>query len=220
MTAQQPGRLAVIVHELRSPVAALAAIAEAVPVSRGDAARSRRLVELAVAAVRNIERLVADVAVLSFRPAAVDLAAVAAEAVEAWRLGGHPVVLEADGPAPAVADAQRVRQAVDNLVGNALGHSPPGAPVTVSVAASAEAVVVSVGDRGEGIAPADQARVFDAGVRLTDARPGSGIGLAVVRAVAEAHGGRVELESRPGAGATFRIVLPPGGGAASSAPSR
>lgn len=218
MTA--PGRLDVLAHELRSPVAALGAIAEAVEVSRRDPDRARRLVELSIAAGRNIERLVVDAAFMSVEARPIDLAAVAAEAVEAWRLGGAPVVLETRGATGVTADPQRVRQAIDNLVGNALGHSPAGLEVSVTVAGEGSFVVVAVVDRGEGIAPEDQARVFDAGVRLTEARPGSGIGLAVVRAVAEAHGGRVELVSEPGAGSTFRLVLPCASDRASRASSR
>jgi signal transduction histidine kinase len=68
--------------------------------------------------------------------------------------------------------------------------------------------VIAVADEGEGIAAEDLARVFEPGVRLSAARPGSGIGLTVVRVIARAHGGEVEVESTPGQGATFRLVLP------------
>ncbi len=68
--------------------------------------------------------------------------------------------------------------------------------------------MIAVTDEGEGIASDDVARVFEPGVRLTAARPGSGLGLAVVRTIAHAHGGEVEVESSPGQGATFRLVLP------------
>lgn len=204
----EPGRLDVLAHELRSPIAALGAIADAVEASRDNPERCRRLVELAIAAGRNVERLIVDAAFMSIEARALDVAAVASEAVDAWRLTGAAVALEVRGDTTVAADPHRVRQAIDNLVGNALAHSPTGAEVAVAVETREGWLVVSVADRGEGIAPEDQARVFDAGVRLTAARPGSGIGLAVVRAVAEAHGGRVELESEPGVGSTFRLVLP------------
>lgn len=210
-----PGRLDVLAHELRSPVAALGAIADAVGACADDPVRRSRLVELAVAAGRNIERLIVDAAFMSVDAHPVDLATVAAEAVDAWRLAGSAVVLSSRGETVVPADRHRVRQAVDNLVGNAIAHSPAGAEVQVLVEQEGGEVVVAVVDRGDGIAPEDQVRVFDAGVRLTDARPGSGIGLAVVRAVAEAHGGRVEIRSDVGAGATFRLVLPRASGPAS-----
>ena len=76
-----------------------------------------------------------------------------------------------------------------------------------------DSVVIAVADEGDGIAPADLERIFEPGVRLTDARPGSGLGLAVVRTIARAHGGEVEVESSPGQGATFRLVLPGASGA-------
>jgi two-component system OmpR family sensor kinase len=206
MTA--PDRLDVLAHEIRSPVAALQAIAEAVAAGRPDPDRARRFVELAIAAVRNVERLLVDASFMSIELREVDVAAVVAEAVEGWRVAGNEVLLDASGPCPALVDPHRVRQAVDNLIGNGLGHSPADAPVTVTVAGSAAGVEIRVADRGEGIAPEDQRRMFEAGIRLTDARPGSGIGLAVVRAVAEAHGGEVAVESALGEGATFRLVLP------------
>jgi signal transduction histidine kinase len=69
-------------------------------------------------------------------------------------------------------------------------------------------VLLSVTDSGDGIAVADQRRIFDAGVRLNLDRPGAGLGLAVARAIAEAHGGTLTVESAPGEGATFTLTLP------------
>jgi signal transduction histidine kinase len=207
-----PDRLAVLAHELRSPVAALAAVAEAASLARPDPVRARRLVELAVAAVRNIERLLGDVAFMSVERRRIDAVEVVSASVETWRLGGHSVTLSGTETAQLTADPHRLRQAVDNLVGNAVGHSPEGSEVAVVISRTGRGVTIEVVDRGEGIAAADQARVFESGIRLTDARPGSGIGLAVVLAVAEAHGGVVELQSAPGAGSTFRLVLPSGDG--------
>ena len=80
--------------------------------------------------------------------------------------------------------------------------------VTISVDRRDASVVIAVSDEGEGIAADDLARVFEPGVRLTSGRPGSGLGLAVVRAIAEAHGGEVEVASAVGVGTTFRLVLP------------
>jgi len=105
-------------------------------------------------------------------------------------------------------DATRLRQALDNLVDNAAQHAPDGTAVRVTARAKAGEVVVEVTDEGTGVPPGDLFRIFDPGVRATDARPGSGLGLAVVRAVALAHGGRAEVQSSPGEGATFRLVLP------------
>jgi two-component system OmpR family sensor kinase len=198
--------LDVLAHELRSPVAALVAIAEAFPAA--DDPRRRRLLELAGAAVGAIERLLVDAAPASLRRERLDASTLIHDAVEAAALAGGLVVVDAPKGLLVHGDAARLRQALDNLIGNAVGHSPVGEAVTVTGRVDGEGVVVEVSDAGEGIAPDQLERVFEPGVRLTAARPGQGIGLAVARTIARAHGGEVELESSPGRGATFRLVLP------------
>jgi len=200
------GPLDELAHELKSPVAALAGIAGAYADGNGE--RRRRLVELAGRAVASIERLLAEGASASLRTELIDARSVARDAVDAAALRGT-VVLESGADQLLVeADASRLRQALDNLIGNALGHAPDGTRVTVTACRVEGSVVVAVADEGEGIVADDLARMFDAGVRLTDARPGEGLGLAVVASIARAHGGGVEVESAPGLGATFRLVLP------------
>jgi signal transduction histidine kinase len=196
-----------LVHELRSPVAALVAIANAYP--DADAPTRARLVELARTAGVSLDRLLADVTAATLRLSRVDVGAIARDASEAASLGGHAVIMQAENvDAVIVGDAERLRQTLDNLIGNAIGHSSRGDPVTVTTRRSGGSVVVEVADRGEGIAAADLERIFEQGVRATSARPGSGLGLAVVREIAREHGGEVEVESSPGQGATFRLVLP------------
>jgi two-component system sensor histidine kinase BaeS len=201
-------RLDVLVHELRSPVAALVAIADAYP--EADEPTRRRLVELARTAGLSLDRLLTDVSAATLRLARVDVGDLVRDASEAAALGGHAVVVRAPESADVVilGDTVRLRQALDNIIENAIGHSSPEDPVTVTTRRSGGLVLVEVADRGEGIAPADLERIFEEGVRATGARPGSGLGLAVVREVAREHGGEVEVESSPGQGATFRLVLP------------
>jgi two-component system sensor histidine kinase BaeS len=203
--------LAVLAHELRSPVAALAAIAEAYPAA--DEARRRRLLELAGAAVASLERLLVDAAPASLRLEHLDAGRLTVGAAEIATLGGALVVAEAEEGLVVDGDPDRLRQALDNLIANAIGHSPAGGTVTVTAQRRGGSVVIAVADEGDGIASEDLARVFEPGVRLTAARPGSGLGLAVVRTIAQAHGGEVEVESSPGQGATFRLVLPDVSGA-------
>jgi len=199
-------RLAVLAHEVRSPVAALAAIAEAYPAA--DAATRRRLLELAAAAVAGLERLLADAAPASLLLERLDAGRLAVDAAETAALGGALVVAETEAGLEVGGDPERLRQALDNLIANAVGHSPAGGTVTVTARREGGSVVIAVADEGDGIASADRARVFEPGVRLTIDRPGSGLGLAVVRTIARAHGGEVEVVSSPGQGATFRLVLP------------
>lgn len=208
--------LALLVHELRSPVAALAAIADTLSARRGevDPVDARRLLRLAVDAAHDIERIVVDATPGSLRCESVDPAGMIEDAVEGARLSGAPVRLDVVRDLPVLyADPVRLRQALANLVANAAAHSPPDMEVVVAATEVENWVLIEVTDHGEGIASADQARIFEPGFRLSD-RPGQGIGLAVARAVAEAHGGALEVVSAPGEGATFTLVLPVGGGTA------
>jgi signal transduction histidine kinase len=97
-----------------------------------------------------------------------------------------------------------------NLVDNAVKYSPEGELVEVRATAVNGRVVVDVTDHGNGIAPADQRLVFEKFGRVagTSAKPGTGLGLYIARAIAEAHGGKLEVTSAPGMGATFTLSLP------------
>jgi two-component system OmpR family sensor kinase len=204
VTADPLDRLAVLVHEVRSPVAAVAAISEAFVTASGQERGS--LVGLATAACRAIERLVVDAAAVSIRLEDVDLAHLARDAAAAARLGGSDVHVTAEPPALVRADPVRLRQALDNLLANASRHAP-GSAIAVEVAQADGWTRMSVSDRGPGVPGAARERIFMPGVRFGDAE-GSGLGLALARAIADAHGGTLTLESRPGVGATFTLALP------------
>jgi signal transduction histidine kinase len=113
------------------------------------------------------------------------------------------------------ADADAVRQAVLNLLDNALKYSPGGQAVAVALSSDASAAVITVSDRGVGIEPADRDRIFEAFFRAPGAAArapaGVGLGLKIVRHIMDAHGGRVEFASEPGAGSVFRLVFPRSG---------
>jgi signal transduction histidine kinase len=203
-------RLALIAHELRSPVAALVAISEAVAARRGRLAAddAGRLLRLAVAAGRDVERIVIDARPASLRLERVDPAQLVLDVVAASSLRHQPVEADAGHDLPALrADPVRLRQALANLVDNAVAHSPPGMVVVVSATQADGLLRLAVTDRGEGIPGERLELVLEPGVRFAD-RPGQGIGLAVARAIAEAHGGALELESAPGRGSVFTLVLP------------
>jgi signal transduction histidine kinase len=200
-------RLAVLVHELRSPVAALAALSEALPESPPGDPR-RELVRLALAACAAIERLVVDVAVASVHLEPIDVRVLVHEAVASHVVSGRDVEAEL-GPSSLETDADRVRlrQALDNLIDNALAHGD-GAPVRVQATRSGDSLRIAVSDAGPGI-PADElGRIFELGARLSNEVPGSGIGLALARSIVLAHGGALEVMSTPGVGSTFTIALP------------
>jgi len=204
--------LAVLAHEIRSPVAALVAIADAYP--GADGTRQARLLELAEAALASIERLLVEAPAASLRVERLDPGRLARDAAETAALtSACSVVARTETGLVVDGDPERLRQALANLIGNAIGHSPAGGEVTVTADRRGDSIAIEVADEGDGIPAADLERMFEPGVRLKTDRPGSGLGLAIVRAIARAHGGEVEVESTPGQGATFRLVLPGASGA-------
>jgi two-component system phosphate regulon sensor histidine kinase PhoR len=147
----------------------------------------------------------------------VDLAAVARDQVDrlrvfAERQGVH-LAVECPPTAPPVrGDAERLGQALLNLIHNAVKFSEPGDRVTIRVLPGPDAVVVEVVDEGAGIPRADVDRVFERFYKVDRARQrgagGTGLGLAIVRHVAEAHGGRVTVVSEEAVGSTFSLEIP------------
>ena len=208
MSTADRQRIALLVHEVRSPVAALAALAEAWRDELLDRDGRRSLASLAIAACRGIERVVADAAVATVRLEEVDLGELLADTAETARLHGALVEAVVEPGLPTMqADPVRIRQALDNLVGNALTHGSSGEPVVVAARMEGGELLLSVTDAGPGIPRSEQSRIFDPGVRLDPARPGSGLGLAVVRAIAEAHEADLRLDSAPGRGSTFTLAF-------------
>jgi two-component system OmpR family sensor kinase len=150
----------------------------------------------------------------------VDVGQLASDAVEdvCMVAPGRPIdlVVADDQPPVVIGDEMRLRQVLGNLLGNALTHTPDGTPIHVRVGTRVDEIgrwaVLSVADEGPGL-PAEHAeRVFERFYRVDAARTrsegGSGLGLSIVAGLTEAHGGRVELVTGAGEGATFRVVLP------------
>ena len=109
-------------------------------------------------------------------------------------------------------DAEAVGQALANLIDNAIKYSGDDRAVTIDARVADGWLVIAVSDRGLGIAPGEQAKIFEKFYRVgrsdTQGRRGSGVGLALVRHIAEAHGGAIAVESAPGAGSRFSLRLP------------
>jgi signal transduction histidine kinase len=116
------------------------------------------------------------------------------------------------GEAPSVdADPRHLARILDNLITNALKYSDPGSPIAVRIETRSSQAILSVSDRGIGVAPADLPHLFQQGFRAQDgARRSSGLGLGlyISRLLVEAHGGRIWAESTPGQGSTFFVELP------------
>ena len=208
-------------HELRTPLAAIRAYAELF--TRGAERRPEDLARSMAGITRESERmslLVEDLLLLARldegRPLVrepVELDRVVAEAVDT-ALTVEPersISLDAE-QAVVLGDRDRLRQIVDNLLANVREHTPPETPVRVSVSTSDGTARIEVEDAGPGMAPEEAERVFERFYRADPSRArasgGVGLGLSIVAAVAEAHGGEVSARSEPGRGSTFRISLP------------
>jgi two-component system sensor histidine kinase KdpD len=129
-------------------------------------------------------------------------------------LRGREVVLQLPEDLPLVAiDEVLVERVLVNLLENAIRYTPPESPIELTASADPEAVTVAVLDRGPGMTPGEEAKVFEKFFRgeTGQSRRGIGLGLALARSVVEAHGGRIWAENRPGGGAAFRFTLPVAG---------
>jgi signal transduction histidine kinase len=123
---------------------------------------------------------------------------------------GRGVSIAVEAAGDARADREQLRRAVVNLVRNALEVAPPGSEVELSASAGVEEAAVEVRDRGPGLTPEARASLFQP--FFTTKERGTGLGLALAKKVADAHGGRLTLEDRPGGGTTARLQVPTSGG--------
>lgn len=215
--------VSLVSHELRSPMAAVIGSARTLQSRWRDLRPDQRDAFLAVIGdeTSRLSSLIEDVlhtsrieaGTFSYRFGDVDLARLVRDSVAAAELAQDEVPLRADvGPALPVirGDADRLRQLLDNLISNAVKYSAAGDPVEVAAHRVDGSVRLTVADRGPGIAEEYQRLVFEKFGRVHGggAKPGTGLGLFIARSIAEAHGGRLELDSKPGQGATFSVILP------------
>jgi len=210
-------------HELRTPLTALKGEMEVALRAARSPEEYRRVLHSGLEEVEHLIRLVEDLlffsrsaAALGPPPARVELEPLVLEALEAGarRAQGAGVTIRADAlePAAVLGDAGALRRALGNLVDNAVKYTPAGGKVELSLVAGEGQARIVVRDTGIGIDPGDAARIFNPFVRLDAARSrdagGAGLGLALVRAIVDAHGGVIAVDSRPGAGSRFTIRLP------------
>lgn len=202
-------------HELRIPITVIRGHLDVL----GDDPQERRETMAIVSdELDRINHLVEELLLLSsadrpgfLRLQPVDIGGLTVELLaKARALGDRDWRLEAAGAGAIVADRRRLTQAVLQLAHNAVQQTAAGAPIGLGSAVAGSSARFWVRDHGPGIAEADQRRIFDRFVRAAGpgGPAGTGIGLAIVRAITQAHHGRVELRSRRGAGALFTLVVP------------
>ncbi len=217
---EQQRLLADTSHELRSPLTVIRADLALLRRDTDPATRAECLQEAEEEAAR-MSRLITDLLLLAQEPGAdiLDCAPVAVDSLllevaeQARALAGGRTVVVGDGQTPAVlADRDRLKQALWNLVDNALRYTEPGGTVRLSARAAGGWVELMVEDDGVGIPAAHLPRVFERFYRVDRARSratgGTGLGLAIVKHIARAHGGRTEVASEVGKGSTFVLKLP------------
>jgi len=212
-------------HEMRTPLTAIQGMTELLAGYDLDAGR-RRQMHLAINdEVKRLARMITqylDITRLESGATVLRRSPIRIEAlIDRLLLLLEPVAAQqgvrlerqlAPNLPPLVADADLLSRAIENLVSNAIKYSPSGTQVTIRAAASEDALTIEVADQGYGIPEADLARIFEKFYRVPRAqdadKPGTGLGLALVREIAELHGGSVSVRSEVNAGSTFTLVIP------------
>lgn len=215
--------VSLVSHEVRTPMAAVIGSAQTLRRRWRELGPEQRDAFLALIA-DEVDRLAAlvnevldssriDEGSFSYSFGELELGLLVTDAIAAAELGHDGIHISSSVPAnlPVVrGDPLRLRQVLTNLIDNAIKYSPEGAPIEVRARAVQRRATVEVVDHGVGIAAADQGTIFEkfGRLRTTASKPGSGLGLYIARAIAQAHDGALEVSSTPGEGSTFTLTLP------------
>lgn len=211
-----------VAHDLRTPVTRLRGRAELALQEDRDAETYREALVESLEASESVERVLetimevaeAEAGTMPLVPETLAADTLVGDVVELYRFVAEPRGLTLDARvAPGLtlyADRSRIRRVLANLVDNAVKYTPAGGRITVEAEPQGAFVAVRVRDTGPGIPPDEQPRIWDRLYRGDQSRSerGLGLGLSLVRAIVQAHGGHVEAESQTGRGATFTVLLP------------
>jgi PAS domain S-box-containing protein len=212
--------LSAVSHELRTPLTAILGFAVTLERRRNDLSEEEldRIVGELGQAARRLERLLADLldvervrrGAFSLTRSQTDVVRLVERVIAACDLDGRRVDISG-GPVQMEIDAPKVERIVENLILNAVKHTPPESSIHVRLDDGSQGVLIAVEDDGPGIADEHKDTVFETfnrGPKMLSATPGAGIGLSLVARFAEAHGGRAWVEDRPSGGASVRVLLP------------
>jgi signal transduction histidine kinase len=212
MLAARDQLLLDVSHELRSPITRIKVALELLPdgEARAGLATDVRELEAMVTELLELERLRDGRAL---RPETIDVGRLAREVIAGFGHARPPVALVTGAACLARGDARMLAMTIRNLVDNAVTHAlPDSGPVEVSVARDDHGVTVRVADDGPGIPEADLPHVFEPFYRVDRSRSrhtgGYGLGLSICRRTAQAHGGTLTADRKPGRGTVFTLVLP------------
>jgi signal transduction histidine kinase len=224
LSALRADFVSLVSHELRSPMAAVIGAAQTLQKRWRQLTPEQRDAFLALIAdeTNRLAALIGDVldtsrieaGTFSYSFTDVDLARVVQDAVSVASVGQDEVRVRADVPEslPHIrGDRERLRQVISNLIDNAVKYSPSGEEVDVTATRENGAVRITVRDRGPGIPFDQQGIIFEKFGRAEvpgGSKPGTGLGLFIARSIVEAHGGSLEVESRPDQGTAFTLTLP------------
>ncbi len=209
-----------VAHDLRTPLTGMRGAAELALAQEDVAAKNEALadcVERSDEVLRLLRALMeiseAEAGMLKLEKTDDDLGRLARSAGELYDeiAAAKQITLRLEtADTPVVADATRLRQALANLIDNAIKYTPPGGQVLVSTAIRGADAVFTISDTGPGVPEPEQPRIWERLYRGDQSRSqsGLGLGLSLVRAIVEAHGGRVSMRNAPGGGAIFEVILP------------
>jgi signal transduction histidine kinase len=228
--------LAILSHDLRNPLNSISVSAAAISEFGGPDPDTLDCAAQISTSAQVMARMISDLldytrtrlgAGMPVSPVPMDLDALCRELFQEFR-SAHPqreIRYVADGDLRGDWDADRLRQAISNVLGNAVQHGDEGAPIDLRATGNPSSVVIQVQNGGAPIPPGELARIFDPLVRGSGAkppradRPGSiGLGLYIAREIARSHGGRIDVTSTASTGTTFTISLPRHGAAPSAQP--
>lgn len=224
MEASRRDFVANVSHELKTPVGAMGLLAEALLASADDPEAVRPFAERVLVEANRLASMIGELIELSRLQGAdplpdlgvVDVDEVVNEAISRHKVAADNAEITITTDAPSglrvLGDEPLLVTALANLVSNAIAYSPHGSPVSISRRRRDNFIEMAVTDRGIGIAPKDQLRVFERFFRSDKARSratgGTGLGLAIVKHVAANHNGTITLWSQPGTGSTFTLAIP------------